>query len=356
MTKAASYKFTKLNSNILFHILKKFLIMKKSNKLFYAFTSFLLVICLLSLHSCADKAGTGTETEKNPQTIIGSPEKPGSAASSTANKNSIIEGHIALPATTENKMGLVYVHGAENGIDHPLAYGMPYHFNDAAAGDTPLMKGDDIQFSIKDDGKFYIALNIKRSTAHTHQNNVVLDSSRMILLDDHSNSPSEVDVIDQTKINPDTPSSKRHKAGHIGEFVGNAESGSDSRATGTTQNVLLSNKKRYAVYAVEVYAKGSEIPDTTYMAFPLVSDKLIGTASKADTKPTGGDIHQLMQENPWKGQTFYYTLSDIKLTWVPASIKAKYKPKIDITKKQATLVREILPYHWHWYDRAALPK
>jgi hypothetical protein len=275
----------------------------------------------------------------------------------------IIEGHIALPATPNNKMGLVLVHGEDNGIEHPLAYGIPYHFNDAAVGDLPYTKGDDVQFSIKDDGKFYTALNIKKSDTHTHQSNVVLDISRMINLDDHSNSPSEVDVVDPAKINPNAPTSRRHKAGHIGEFVGNAVSGSStalisgSVAGGAAQNILLSNK-RYAVYAVEVYAMGSEKPDTTYVAFPLVSEKLIGTPAKDGGSSKDNKGTQLIQDdsNPWKGQTFFYSLSDVKLTWVSGSIKDKYKSKIDIKKKQATLVREMLPYHWHWYDKAVLPK
>ena len=313
--------------------------MKKIKNLLYSFTSFLLLISLMSLHSCTDKSGTSS------QNTISSPAKP----VPSANKGEIIEGHIALPATAENKMGLVMVHGEDNGIEHPLAYGIPYHINDVAATATPLMKGDDIQFSIKDDGKFYTALNIKKSITHTHLSNVILDFGRMINLDDHKNSAFPVVLGDTATILPSKDSTKMHYAGHIGEFLG------IGGANGGNTNMLKAGhiegniKGQYSIYAINVVKNGNI--ETKYIGIPIASEKLIDVYSeKVNTDSPKGN--QLVDDKR-KAQTFYFTLSDIKLTWLQKDARAKQKINNTI---EPILVREILPYHWHWYDKAVIPK
>jgi hypothetical protein len=327
--------------------------MKKSNKLFYAFISFLLVIGFMSLQSCTEKSGTETETEKNPQTLIGTPEKPGSAANSAANMANIIEGHIALPATPKNKMGLVMVHGEDNGIEHPFAYGIPYHFSDAAVGDPPYIKGDDIQFSIRDDGKYYTALNIKKSNTHTHQSNVVLDFSRMINLDDHKNKAFDV-VLDNTP--PSAKTSKIHNAMHLGSFVGVGESyrgTTNLMAAASTTDSSTPQKRgeQYSIYATKVTDDMGKTR-TQYVGIPIASEKLIEfIVAKADPGDKSKNGNQVLGDDTRKSQAFYFTLSDVKLKW----LKKNAGVRIDTTI-QPMLVREVLPYHWHWYDKAVMPQ
>ena len=275
--------------------------MKKSNKLFSSFSSFLLIFGILLLFGCN-----------------------GNSKTSAINLGTV-EGKIVFTATSTQKMGLIMV---KDTSEHALAYGIPYHFNDVANTSVTLTGGSNVQFSIIDDGKIYTATGISKNTTPTNKLNSKMDFHRMLLLDDHKNSSFPASV---------GRPGRDHKLGHIGDFMGMA--GYDG---GTRTNTSTIKKTQYGVYAVEI-GEGLNL-DTLYLGLPMVSDKLLDkTTVEPDSK--AGEL-------PWTDQSFYFTLSDVKLKLLsPTASGVTINPL-----KEITLVREILSQHWHWYDKAVLDR
>ena len=188
--------------------------MKKLKNLLVSLTAFFLTIAILCSSRCTQNTGTTT-----------------------------IEGHIALPATMDNKMGLVMVHGSAHIGRHPFAYGIPYHIDDVVDKTDSLLKGDDIQFYAKDNGRFYMATSITKVNTHKHNNKLPLDSTKMIFLDDHKNLGFEITLSNDTTRGQSGPSGgpstgttpQSHVFGHIGPALGDGEVGGNQELRARTR-------------------------------------------------------------------------------------------------------------------------
>ncbi len=278
--------------------------MKKNQNLAYILATCLLIFIITALTNC--KKGSVVPNDVPNATNLDSQDS--------------YHGQIVLKATKTHVAGLIMIYVIEDITKHPLAYGITYHFDDVADKDNPPVTGDYIQFSVHDDGKCYTAKSITKTGEYAININSKLAVSRMLILDDHSKPAFQTLNTSNT--------SNSHVFGHIDPLIGIA---SDA------------NNRHYSVHAVKAIINEQGQTDTKYIGIPIFSDIPLG--SPPDIPVTSV---QSTQRTAPKKQPFYFTLTDIKLKWVETDAKNR-----DI---EPILVREILPYHWHWYDKAVIPQ